>query len=129
MKRTLRDAHILFAKKRYASAYYIAGYAVECAIKVCIAEQFKRNTIPDKKIVNATYTHDFERLLKTAGIFDDLKRDIGINNNLFANWNVVKDWGPEVRYSVSLPRLSVRDLIDAIESQQDGVLQWLKRHW
>ena len=129
VKRHLRDAHILFSEKQYASAYYIAGYAVECGIKVCIAEQFRKNTIPDKKIVNDTYTHDFERLLRAAGIYDDLMQDIKNNNNLFANWHVVKDWRTEVRYSLSLPRLNARDLINAIEDQNDGVLHWLRLRW
>ena len=127
--RRLTDAHVLMSKRRHASAYYIAGYAVECAIKVCIAEQFRRNTIPDKQLVNKTYTHDFEQLMRTAGIFDKLEKDITIDNGLFSSWNVVKDWSPEVRYETSKTRLEARDLIDAIENQQDGILQWLVQHW
>ena len=58
VERRLRDAHVLINGRRYESAYYIAGYAVECAIKACIAKQFKRNTIPDRRLVNETYKHD-----------------------------------------------------------------------
>ncbi len=127
--RRLVDAHVLMSKRRYASAYYIAGYAVECAIKVCIAEQFRKNTIPDKRLVNDTYTHDFEKLMKTAGIFAQLLRNIETDAGLYASWNVVKDWRPEIRYATSVTRLEARDLIDAIENQQNGILQWLAQHW
>ncbi len=127
--RRLADAHVLMSKRRYASAYYIAGYAVECAIKVCIAEQFRKNTIPDKSLVNNTYTHDFGKLMKTAGIFAQLEQNIKTDSGLYASWNVVKDWRTDIRYTTSVTRLEARDLIDAIENQQNGILQWLARHW
>lgn len=125
----LKDAHVLMSMRRYASAYYIAGYSVECAIKVCIAEQFKKNTIPDKNLVNNTYSHNFEKLMRTAGIFSELEQEISNDLALYSSWNVVKDWNPEVRYTTSVTRLDARDLIDAIENQQNGVLQWLMQHW
>ena len=125
----LADAHVLMSKRRYVSAYYIAGYAVECAIKVCIAEQFRKNTIPDKNLVNNTYTHDFEKLMRTAGIFAQLEQNITTDAGLYSSWNVVKDWRPEIRYTTSVTRLEARDLIDAIENQQNGILQWLVQHW
>ena len=125
----LADAHVLMSKRRYASAYYIAGYAVECAIKVCIAGQIRKNTIPDKDLVNNTYTHNFQKLMETAGIFYQLKQDIKTDTGLFSSWNVVKDWKTDIRYTTSVTRLEARDFIDAIENQQDGILQWLVQHW
>ena len=125
----LKDAHVLKSNRRYATAYYIAGYAVECAIKVCIATQFHRNTIPDKDVVLNTYKHDFEVLLRNAGLFDKLKAEINVNPGLFSSWNVVKDWRPDARYKTSVTGLEARDLIDAIEDPHNGILQWLAQHW
>jgi HEPN domain-containing protein len=34
----LLDAEALLAAGRWSAAYYLAGYAVECAIKACIAK-------------------------------------------------------------------------------------------
>ena len=127
--RRLKDARALMTQRRYTGAYYIAGYAVECGIKACIATQFKRNTIPDKTLVNKTYSHDFEKLLKTAGIFDELEQDIQNNLSLYSSWNVVKDWRPEIRYTISITRVEARDLIEAIGNPHDGILSWLKRYW
>ena len=127
--RRLRDAHVLISGRRYESAYYIAGYAVECAIKACIAKQFKRNTIPDRRLVNETYKHDFENLLRTAGLFDRLEDDTKANPGLGSSWSVVKDWKPDVRYSTEKTKLDANDLIDAIENSNDGILPWLVRYW
>lgn len=129
VERRLKDAHLLVGGRRYDSAYYIAGYAVECAIKACIARQFRRNTIPDRQLVNDTYSHDFEKLLKTAGLYQELQVDVTTNRGLGSSWSVIKDWKPEVRYSNEKTRLDARDLIDAIENPNDGIIQWLARHW
>jgi hypothetical protein len=32
----IADAKALLAAKRWAGAYYLAGYAVECALKACV---------------------------------------------------------------------------------------------
>jgi len=42
----LKDAEVLLQKGRNEAAYYLAGYAVECALKACIAKQTKRHEFP-----------------------------------------------------------------------------------
>jgi hypothetical protein len=37
------DARALLQSRRYASAYYIAGYAIECGLKAAIARQRKQD--------------------------------------------------------------------------------------
>lgn len=44
----LREARTIFEKRRYAGAFYIAGYAVECALKACIAKRIQARTFPPK---------------------------------------------------------------------------------
>lgn len=38
----LREAEALLNKRYYDGAYYLTGYAVECALKSCIAKKTKR---------------------------------------------------------------------------------------
>jgi hypothetical protein len=45
-------------------AYYLAGYAVECALKACIAKETKRYEFPDKKRVDSSYSHNLDLLVK-----------------------------------------------------------------
>ena len=44
------------------------GYALECAIKACIARQVKKHDFPDNNIANACYTHKLGDLLGVAGL-------------------------------------------------------------
>jgi hypothetical protein len=39
-----REAGVLLAAKCYDGAYYLAGYAVECALKECIARKTRGMT-------------------------------------------------------------------------------------
>ena len=62
----LADARALLRAHRYAAAYYMAGYAVECALKACITKHVNRHDFPDKKLATDSYTHDLNRLVTAA---------------------------------------------------------------
>jgi HEPN domain-containing protein len=123
----LADANHLLAGGRWGNAYYLAGYAVELALKACIAKTFKAETIPDKALVNATYSHDFTNLVGTAGLTADLKSKQA-RQAFEINWGVVVRWSEESRYE-SKGEQDAKDLIAAIEDATDGVLAWIKAHW
>ena len=57
------DAIVLYQAGKSSSAYYLAGYSIELALKVCISDLFQAGVIPDKGLVNATYIHDLEKLM------------------------------------------------------------------
>src|SRR5439155_18484686 len=44
----MREAKVLLARKCYEGAYYLAGYAVECALKACIAKRTQAHDFPPK---------------------------------------------------------------------------------
>ena len=94
----IREAQVLLNTANYSGAYYLAGYAVECALKSVIAKRTRRHDFPDKDIVNASYTHDLEKLVKTAGLDTLLKRRIATDAAFEVNWSVVKDWLETSRY-------------------------------
>ncbi len=86
------DAKILLDGRHFSGAYYLVGYAVECALKDCIAKQIKEHDIPDKQLVLDSYTHNLEKLLRISGVklmFDSL---IKTHQSFEVNWNIVKDW-------------------------------------
>jgi len=64
----LREAEALLEAGCFDGAFYLMGYVVECALKACIAKQTKEYDFPDRKTVNASYTHDLEDLLGVAGL-------------------------------------------------------------
>jgi HEPN domain-containing protein len=63
----LKEAKILLGAGCPDGAYYLAGYAVECALKACIAKQTQRHDFPEKQIVIDSHTHDLTKLLDPAG--------------------------------------------------------------
>lgn len=110
------------------SAYYLAGYAVELALKACIAKSFHAQVIPDKAFVSAIYTHSLESLLNTAGLLPQFKTDSQKNPQFAAAWGIVSKWTEGSRYELWDP-ISAATLIRAINDPQHGVFQWVKKHW
>ena len=123
----LREARALLRAGHHDGAYYLAGYSVECALKACIARRTKRHDFPDKRTVDASYTHRLEDLVRVAELQKSLSTSMRSDPALALNWAVVKDWNEETRYERKT-RHQARDLVRAI-SGQHGVLQWARRHW
>jgi hypothetical protein len=94
----LDDATILLQNERFSNAYYLAGYAVEMALKACIAIQFSADTIPDKSFVNDVYSHDLQKLIKLAGLSAELHKQEIKDINFAANWALVAQWSESARY-------------------------------
>ena len=107
----------------------MAGYAVECALKACIAKLTRQNDFPDKKLANKSHTHNLIELVDVAqlkSIFDTERH----SNNVFdINWNTVKSWSEEARYDASISSVAARDFFSAITDAPNGVLPWLKKYW
>ncbi len=124
----LREAQSLLRGGYWSGAYYLAGYAVECAIKACIAKGTERYEFPDKRRVDRSYTHKLEDLLGVAGLAQQLRDVEGHDKPLASNWALVKEWNEEARYKVHSEADAVA-LLEAIQNRKDGVLSWLKKHW
>ncbi|HYP39716.1 MAG TPA: HEPN domain-containing protein [Chloroflexia bacterium] len=45
----ITEAKVLLDNACYEAAYYLSGYAVECALKACIAKKTRRFDFPDKE--------------------------------------------------------------------------------
>jgi hypothetical protein len=43
----VKEATILLDANCFEGAYYLLGYAIECALKACIAKQIKQHDFPD----------------------------------------------------------------------------------
>jgi len=121
------EARILLGKGKLQGAYYLAGYAVECALKACIAKKTKRSEFPAKaEYIRKLYTHELDKLLSLAGLDAQLNKDMGANKVFEANWSTVKDWTEESRYRTS--GLNGKDMYNAVAGP-DGVLSWIRLRW
>lgn len=122
-----QEAAVLLHNRKLQGAYYLAGYAVECALKACVAKETKRHEFPPKlEFVRDVYTHDLIRLLRLAGLDKQLDIDMKLNPALGINWGVVKEWAEKSRYVTA--GLKGKDMHMALGGA-DGVLTWIKQRW
>ena len=112
----------------FEGAYYLAGYAVECGLKACIAKRTRRHDFPSKDFVRNSCTHDFSQLIKTAELEDQYRIDLDRDSRLAANWRIVKDWKEDSRYAV-WTQAQARALIEAITEAPHGVFPWIEQQW
>ena len=112
----LKDADALIAKRRYATAIYIAGYAIELALKLKICRIFKfvqgfpenkvefsvyQNSVKSQQLLLGAITqikdirnHDLNKLLFYSGV------EYQIRLNYLNEWNLIVSWNPEMRYQM-----------------------------
>ncbi|MFT4113679.1 DNA-binding protein [Silvibacterium sp.] len=122
------EAQALYRARQYSGAYYLAGYAVECALKACIARRVRRYDFPDKRIAFESHTHDLQKLATIAGIRTELQTVAAEDPALARNWTTTQSWSEESRYRV-IPRMDCRTLLDAIMNEEHGVLPWIIQRW
>jgi len=124
----LREATVLSSQGLFDGSYYLAGYAVECALKACIAKETKRYEFPDKSKVEASWGHDLKKLAKVAGL-EDLRLDrAGKDPNFRTNWDIAQSWSAESRYRRH-GQESARALLEAVGDRRHGVISWIRLHW
>ncbi len=124
----LREAIVLRDGGHWDGAYYLVGYAVECALKACIAKQTKAFDFPDKKLTDASYTHDLSKLAAAAALTKDIEDKKNADTYFAANWKAVVGWNEQARYE-RWTENQARDLMEAVEHPTNGVLQWLRTRW
>lgn len=124
----VQDARILLDAGRFDAAYYLVGYAVECALKACIAKQVKEFDFPDRKIVKDSWVHDLNQLLQLSGVGPLHDEELKKNPAFDGYWAVVKDWKEDSRYAIT-PEKTARNMFAAVTDAQNGILAWLMNHW
>lgn len=109
-RQRLRDARALLKANCPAGAYYLAGYAVECGLKACVAKQTRRHEFPELKRVKQSWTHNLRELISVAGLERDFNTRIQASRQFESNWGLVKDWEEAKRYDPFIDMRSAQDL-------------------
>jgi HEPN domain-containing protein len=123
------DAAALLSAGRYQAAYYLCGYAIECALKACIARKTREFDFPDRKLANDSYVHDLTKLLNVAGLAQAHREEVFRNDSFAANWNIVQNWSETSRYDASITADQALIFFLAVADENNGVLAWLKKWW
>ncbi len=92
----IEDGEVLLSSHRYDGAVYLCGYAVEIALKKRICRTLGWPGYPSTRREFANYqsfrTHNLGVLLSLSGSEQKIK------TNFLAEWSVVAEWDPEMRY-------------------------------
>jgi HEPN domain-containing protein len=104
----LEEAKALLDLGKWGGAYYLAGYAVELALKACIIKMLlSTDAFPERNFSENCYTHSIEKLVELAKIKGARDAATGADPALTTNWAVAKDWSEKKRYH----------LIDQVEAE------------
>jgi len=119
----LQEAKLLLDNQQWDGAYYLAGYAVEYALKVkIIALLMGSNAFPERRDAESFYRHSLKDLRQLAKLQEEMDADTAVNDH----WTFVKDWSEQSRYQVGRTEKDARTLFDAITTR---VLPWIKARW
>ena len=97
----LLDAKALLKAKRWAAAYYLAGYAVECGLKACVLVRLEADVgliFKERRWAESCWTHSLNHLVELAGLLPTFEADRLATPQLEQNWIIVRDWDESSRY-------------------------------
>ena len=137
----LEEASILLAKNYPDGAFYLAGYAVECALKSAIYRTlniddfFELNSAKAHSakvkddVLQKFRTHDYGTLLALSGCYYKLDTAITLDVILGDAWTIIRtlSWTEQYRYETTTRKgqVAVQGFIDSVNI----FLQWIKTHW
>jgi hypothetical protein len=128
----LEEAKILLQNQHYDGAYYLAGYALEMALKARICTNLDRNDYPENENFKQAFkTHHLDDLLKLSGLYEELNRAKTSSQTLSTYWSLVTDWNESFRYKPvgTQSQQYVQKFITALEDPQHGILTWIRQRW
>ncbi|MCU0705733.1 MAG: HEPN domain-containing protein [Fimbriiglobus sp.] len=129
----VKDAKALLGRKRWAAAYYLIGYAAECGLKACVLRFVEEKGVifgkkDGLKKLEGCWTHDLVKLVEIAELNAALKAEIQQDKKFDEYWSVVKGWNEGSRYQAK-SETEARQLYEAINDPNHGVLKWIRTHW
>jgi hypothetical protein len=124
----IQESSALLAAGFPDGAYDPAGYAIECALKACIAKRTREHDFPEKALATRSYTHKLQDLLIVAELKTELEETLQADPTVEASWAIVKDWSEESRYEKrTLQEAEI--LLRAIQDEKRGLLPWIMQRW
>jgi HEPN domain-containing protein len=124
----MKEAEALSHSGLHDGAYYLAGYAVECALKACIAKTTVRHEFPDRVRANACHTHDLWELVKEADLEKPLLERRRADALFDEHWTNVRLWSERSRYRLT-KEAAATNLVRGVADRKHGILSWLKAYW
>jgi hypothetical protein len=124
------DSKALLDAQRWSGAYYLAGYAMECGLKACVIAFIERTgeIFRDREFSKKCFTHKPMELIGVADLLEFHNESLKTSPGFAGFWGVAKAWTEASRYQQKTES-EARDLYEAVTSDPDGVLPWIRTHW
>lgn len=123
----IREARVLLRAQEFDGAYYLAGYAVECAIKAIVVSSIPAGVLLSPKAAQQLYTHDIKKLADHAELHSKLKTEASERQRV--SWTTIIAWSEQRRYQIGVDEVSATSFLDAVDNPAHGVLPWLMQSW
>ena len=126
----LKEAQTLYRAGLFDGCVYLAGYAVERALKARICRLLRVKEYPmTGDLGRAFKVHRLDQLVVLAGVSAEI--DMSKNKDLFDNWSKALEWNPEQRYDAPGRNNahSAKIALDALTDKPNGVFTWLSKRW
>lgn len=123
------DAKMLLKSRRWSAAYYMAGYAIECALKARILVRLANEPelmFGDRRFSEKCWTHNLIQLLDLTGLRPAFDADCASDPLLAENWDELKEWSEASRYATT-PKVEATNLFKAITDKKHGVFEWIRQ--
>jgi HEPN domain-containing protein len=124
----IRDAEALLNAGQWSGAYYLAGYAVECGLKACIAKLTNQHDFPDKNLAVRSHSHKILDLARLAGLETQRVLEVAANPMFAKHWFVVESWDEKARYA-QWSEAEARKLLSSVTDLPNGVMPWIRARW
>jgi HEPN domain-containing protein len=126
----LQEAEALYRAHFYDGCVYLAGYAVELALKAKICRLLRVDEYPSSgEVARAFKVHDLDQLKLLAGLSAQI--DVKKNKELFDNWSKAVEWKPEQRYDPpgTYTESDAKIMLVGLKAKPNGVFTWLTHRW
>ena len=136
--RRLNDARVLLKNRRYPAAIYLAGYGIELALKyrICKIMAFTKGFPENKPEFNKYYQDTRKTILReTMRSLWDIRhhnlpillrysgKQVNIEDHFNAEWEIVKNWSPEIRYTyTTIRKHTANDFFKSANAVIAGIL-------
>lgn len=121
----LKEAEVLREAKCYAGAIYLAGYAVECYLKVaiCVALDWQ-------ELTETFASHDLELLLRHSGLDRKIRRNRRVHHSfgkIQGIWTLTRKNATRYRDPRDFKEVDADRFLEWVSHKQHGVVPWLEK--
>ncbi|MCF2488138.1 hypothetical protein [Dyadobacter sp. CY347] len=131
----ISEAEILLSNSKREGVFYLAGYAIEFALKavICVrldVEMYDQSGKSNQKeispkVYSAFFTHNLKDLLILSGLKHQLEKELRIDPNFASAWSEVSLWNEQRRYDSGC----TEQVANGFYNDAKTLLAWISNYW